>query len=243
MASVGKLAATVAHELNNPLSGILTYAKLVERELAGGAPSPEAQAEVQRYLQLIQSESSRCGSIVRHLMVFSRRTAPRLETAHLNEIVDRSLRLVQHHREMAAVRLEAQPLAGDDSIVCDPNQVEQALVALLVNAIEAMSGGKGGVLTVDVQDDPQTVEIAIRDTGVGIPREALPHIFEPFYSTKPGESGVGLGLTVVYGIVQHHGGTIDVDSAVGRGTTFRVRLPRRPPAGPAQGAEAPQGVT
>ena len=132
--------------------------------------------------------------------------------------------LVRHHLEMADVRLETRSPENETPLACDADQLQQALVALFVNAVEAM--GEGGLLTVIVESFDDRVELAVSDTGPGIPPEALHDIFEPFFSTKDSGSGVGLGLSVVYGIVQRHHGTIRVDTEVGRGTTFRVRLPR-----------------
>lgn len=228
MASLGKLAATVAHELNNPLAGILNYAKLVERQLAGGTGRPEDAAETARFLRVIQQESTRCGEIVRSLLVFARRSGGQLAVHPLNRIVEKALAIVRHHLEMSGVEHAWTPLAGDDELVCDAGQLQQALIALFVNAVEAM--GRDGLLTVRAEAAGDNVEITVADTGVGIPRESLPRIFEPFYSTKEEGSGVGLGLAVVYGIVEKHHGRIDVVSEVGRGTEFRLVLPRRPPA-------------
>jgi two-component system NtrC family sensor kinase len=232
MASLGKLAATVAHEINNPLSGVLTYARLVERELAELAMAAEVREELERYLHLMQKECTRCGGIVQNLLLFARRTGSDFVTVDVNDIVDRSLMLIRHHLEMKGIQLDAKPLEGDHEIVADAGQVQQALLAVLVNAVEAMKAG--GTLTVRMSGDPGGVLIDVADTGVGIPREILPNIFEPFFSTKDNESGVGLGLAVVYGIVHRHGGSIDVESEPGVGTTFHIRLPRRPPAEPAQ---------
>lgn len=240
MASLGKLAATVAHELNNPLSGILTYAKLVDRDLGQSALEPQRKEELGRYLGLIQKESSRCGDVVRNLLLFARPTGGDFALQHLNQIVERSLMLIRHHLEIASIQLDFHPLAGDDQIVCDANQLQQALVALLVNAVEAMSGG--GVLTVAGKCFPSSVEIEISDTGVGIPEEIMPRVFEPFFSTKEDQNGVGLGLAVVYGIVQRHGGSIDVRSQVGRGTTFRIWLPKKPQDARASERETHQTV-
>jgi two-component system NtrC family sensor kinase len=230
MASLGKLAATVAHELNNPLAGILTYAKLVEREIGRGEVgrevAPEERDELRRYLAFIQKESSRCGDIVKNLLLFARRSGAQLALQHLNPILEQSLMLVNHHIAMAGIRLETRPLAGDDELVCDADQLKQALVALLVNAVEAMP--EGGTLAVRAEGEPGGVRIAVADTGVGIPPDVLPHIYEPFFTTKEGGSGVGLGLAVAYGIVEQHGGRIEVASELGRGTTFEVHLPRRP---------------
>jgi two-component system, NtrC family, sensor kinase len=232
MASLGKLSATVAHELNNPISSMLTYARLVERELAAHPELPaETRDELAGYLRFLQQECSRCGGIVQNLLLFARRTGDgALSPIDLNEVVERSLMLVRHHLEMSDVNLYCVMLEGDPTIVADAGQVEQALVALMVNGVEAMSAGghRGGELDVLLAGDAEWVDIEVRDTGVGIPPEVQGRIFEPFFSTKNAESGVGLGLAVVYGIVQRHGGTIEVDSTPGRGTSFRLRLPRRP---------------
>lgn len=228
MASLGKLAATVAHELNNPLAGILNYAKLVERSLAEGAAGAEDRDEMARSLGVIQQESRRCGEIVRNLLAFSRRSGAELALHHLHAVVERALLIVRHLLEMADVEVVTALAAADDELVCDADQLQQALVALLVNAAEAMPDG--GTLTVATREADGRLELAVTDTGVGIPPENLPHIFEPFFSSKKETSGAGLGLAVVYGIVRRHGAEIEVDSAVGRGTTFRVLLPRHPPA-------------
>ncbi|MCL4197969.1 MAG: HAMP domain-containing protein [Phycisphaerales bacterium] len=231
MASLGKLSATVAHELNNPLGGILTYARLVRRELADLRLDEAVRAELDRYLGVIDKESSRCGAIVHNLLTFARRTGAEMERINLNEVVDRSLMLIRHHLEIRNIRLVNEPLDADPQIIADPGQIEQALVALFVNAVEAMQDGAEEVneLAVRVTGEGDWVEILVRDTGSGIDPLDLPHIFEPFFSTKGRkEGGVGLGLAVVYGIVNRHGGQIDVSSIPGEGTTFRLRLPRRP---------------
>jgi len=224
MASLGKLSATVAHELNNPLSGILTYARLVQRELDGQSLDDDVKTELSRYLSVVQQESTRCGSIVKNLLLFARRGGGDMSLVDLNEIVDRSLMLVRHHMEISGVTLDFQPLEGDSKIFGDGNELQQALVALCVNAVEAMKGG--GTLRVRLSGDAASISVDVEDTGTGISADALPHIFEPFFSTKEKESGVGLGLAVVYGIVHRHKGIIGVHSEVGRGTTFHIVLPR-----------------
>lgn len=259
MASLGRLAATVAHELNNPLAGILSCARLVERELSDEPALPEPVREsVGVSLRLIDQECSRCGSIVQNLLLFARNSGgTEMARVDVDQIVDRSLMLVRHRLELAAIRLdrEADPgTPGDFAITANAGELEQALVALLVNAIEAMEADREGVLTVRLRGDEGWLEVTVADTGVGIHPEVLPHIFEPFFSTKQRESGVGLGLAIVYGIVQRHGGTIGVDSSAGEGTTVTLRLPREqgaPPAEPARrrgrgrpgGGGAPGGAT
>jgi two-component system NtrC family sensor kinase len=227
MASLGKLAATVAHELNNPLAGILNYAKLVDRTLREEDFPDEQRLELLRCLGLIHKEAGRCGDIVRNLLLFARQSGAELALVSLTPIIERALMLVQHHLEMSGVKFETRFLdEGEDQLVCDANQIQQALVALLVNAVEAMPDG--GSLQVRARSHRKVVAVEIEDTGPGISPEVLPHIFEPFFSTKNQTEGVGLGLSVAFGIIQRHGGDIEVDSQVNRGTKFTITLPRRP---------------
>lgn len=226
MASLGKLSATVAHELNNPITGMLIYAQLVKKDLAEQPLDLDVREEVIRYLSMIERECSRCGSIVQNLLLFARRSGAAMAPTDLNEVIERSLMLVRHHLEMGGIELRSEPLEGDSRIVADAAQLQQALVALLVNSVESMNGSDRPrkELSVSLRGSDDAVEISIADTGEGIPAEVLPQIFEPFFSTK--ESGVGLGLAVAYGIVRRHGGRIQVDSEVGRGTVFHLHLPR-----------------
>jgi two-component system NtrC family sensor kinase len=225
-ASLGRLAATVAHELNNPLGGILNYAKLTSRTLRENGVDETVRRETDGYLGLIQKEADRCGVIVRSLLTFARRSGAPMGPHALRPILERALMLVRHHFEISQIRVETPPFDGDDALVCDADQVHQALVALFVNAVEAMP--QGGTLRIAVTGDADQLRVSVADTGVGIPPDALEHIFEPFFSTKDRQEGVGLGLAVVHGIVQRHGGRIEVESEVQRGTTFHLILPRRP---------------
>lgn len=230
--SLGKMAATVAHELNNPLSGILTSSRVaarrVEKELAEGPP----RDRILENLDLIRSESMRCGKIVRDLLTYARGGSHELAPAHLHGLVEHATNLMRHHLELGAVELGTELRLADDEIVCDGDQIVQALLALMINAVEAMP--EGGALTLITDRDPRDdgyVLLEVADTGMGIPDEVRDRIFDPFFSTKNETKGVGLGLAVVFGIVRRHGGEISVDSTPGKGTTFTLRLPRRPAQG------------
>ena len=157
-----------------------------------------------------------------------------MASVDVNEIVRQSLMLVEHHLHMSGLKLKAEFLDADSQITADGGQLQQAMVALLVNAVEAMSGlpEEQGELVVGLHGTADSIRIDVGDNGIGIPSDVLPQIFEPFFSTKEAENGVGLGLSVVYGIVQRHGGRIDVDSKVGCGTTFHLTLPRQPAGQP-----------
>jgi len=223
MASIGKLAAVVAHEINNPLAGILTYAKLLKKWLARWDES--RREEALSSLDLIESESRRCGEIVRNMLTFARATPINFEPADLNAVVDRCVRLVQHQLDLGNIDLNLELAADLPPVRCDPAQIEQVLVALVMNAIDAMP--KGGSLAVRSHLLPKTAEaqLQIQDDGVGIPPELLPNLFEPFFTTKESGHGVGLGLAISKNIVERHQGHIEVTSDPGRGTTFTITLP------------------
>jgi two-component system NtrC family sensor kinase len=239
LASLGKLAATVAHEINNPLAGIATYAKLLRRrseDAAGGNPPTAAETDLRRILSLIEEEAHRCGKIVRNLLLFSRASAARFTEDELYPLLDRCVLLLHHRAELAEISLQLDVPADLPKVECDGSQIQQMVLALAINAVEATQAG--GNVTISARAEPEGfVTIQVRDNGRGIPKEHLAEIFEPFFTTKEGESGVGLGLPVVYGIATRHHGTVTVDSIVGQGTVFTVRLPLRQPrdASPAAG--------
>jgi two-component system NtrC family sensor kinase len=233
MASLGKLAATVAHELNNPLAGILTYAKLVGRRLERDPGNAAKIEESLKDLGIVEAEARRCGNIINDLLLFAKGGHGEVRTAGVREIVERALAVVRHHLEIRGIRPEFTGPDGSETIRCDPDQIIEALVALFVNAAEAMPDG--GSLTVRAERRNGTMRLEVTDTGCGIPPEALSHIFEPFYTTKEEGKSLGLGLAVVYGIIGRHGGRIAVDSKPGAGTTFRITLPAPAAEPPAEG--------
>ncbi len=225
MASIGKMAAVVAHEINNPLSGILTYSKLLKKWMQRLNGDEEKRKEIADCLSLIEGESKRCGDLVKNLLTFSRSAPMNLEWGNVNQIVDRCVRLVQHQMEIGSVQLQLELAADVPMLHCDPAQIEQVLLALVMNALDAMS--RGGNLLLRTRSLPQSrqVELQVRDDGMGIPPELLPRLFEPFLTTKETGKGVGLGLAISKTIIERHGGQIEVESQPGRGTTFYVFLP------------------
>ena len=228
MASIGKMAAVVAHEINNPLSGILTYAKLLRKWLDRGDTQGEKREEALQCLDLIAGESRRCGDLVKNLLTFSRTAPINLQSTDLNSVVDRSLRLVRHQLEMNGIQLQLDSQADLPMVQCDPAQIEQVLLALVMNAIDAMPRGGNLWLSTRVSDKTEDVEVRVRDDGSGIPPDILPNIFEPFLTTKEAGHGVGLGLAISHSIVERHGGRIEVQSQYGKGTEFLIHLPLAP---------------
>jgi two-component system, NtrC family, sensor kinase len=235
MASVGKMAAVLAHEINNPLSGILTYAKLlrkwVDREEAargvatGDDPGRARHQEICASLDLIASESRRCGDLVKNLLTFSRTTPMNLQATNLNQVIDRSRRLVQHQLDLAGIQVQTQLDPDLPPVVCDAAQMEQVILALVMNALDAMPQGGNLWIATSFTHEPNHVRTVVRDDGSGIPAEILPRIFEPFLTTKETGRGVGLGLAISHSILERHNGSIEVQSAAGRGTTFTLTLP------------------
>jgi two-component system NtrC family sensor kinase len=223
MASIGKLAATVAHEINNPLFGILTYARLVLREIQKHDIPP--RDDLVEQLQIIERESKRCGDLVKNLLTFSRQAPSHRESNDLNTIVHRAVLLLKHKLEMQNIELVETLGEGLAPVDCDANQIQQVLVVLMVNASEAMQ--RGGRLEVTTIGGPEREHCAVRvrDTGSGIPPDVLPHIFDPFFTTKEDQNRTGLGLAVAHSIVEQHAGEISVRSTPGEGTEFEVALP------------------
>lgn len=217
MAAMGKLAASVAHEINNPLTGILTFSE----SLAEDAPPDDPN--IKDY-ELIFHEAMRCRDIVKELLDYSRLDKPHRVTTRVNRVIERSLNLVERQATFKDVTVELQLAESLPPSSLDPGQMQQVFLNLMINAVDAME--RSGTLTIisGVAADDRLVEVSVRDTGCGIPARDIEKIFDPFYSTK-GKHGNGLGLNVVQSIVGQHGGHMEVESVVGTGTVFYVRLP------------------
>jgi two-component system, NtrC family, sensor kinase len=225
LASLGKLSASIAHEINNPLAGILTFAKLIVRDLEQEPVAASVREEALSRLKLVQRETERCSAIVRHLLDFARQRPPDLRDTDVRAVLEESLHLVAHQAEMQGVTLD-NGFEGNPMVRADFGQLRQAFVNVLVNAVEATD--RGGTIRVRSEASPEAREVVvvISDTGSGIDEQHLSRIFDPFFTTK--DKGTGLGLSVVYGIIENLGGKFEVHSRVGEGTIVRIRLPLVP---------------
>ena len=224
LASLGKLSSSVAHEINNPLSGILVYTKLVHKLLSNQDLTEERKDLVLKHLKMIESETKRCGEIVKGLLDFSKKDQEDFEPVHLHEILHATYDLMSHPIKIANISFLTDFTAKSDLIYCSPNQIKQACVAILVNSTEAVTEN-GEILVRTSNPDSDSVRFEIIDNGIGISAEDIPHIFEPFFSTKQQARGIGLGLPIVHGIIQSHKGKIQVKSEPGLGTTISITLP------------------
>jgi signal transduction histidine kinase len=247
LASLGRLAAGVAHEINNPIAYVTNNVAVLRRDMQAaldaldahrrGDPAAAARVEEATDLGYFRENFARtCDKtldglrrvreIVTNLRDFARLDEAEFKEADLNAAVQSTIEIVGHQAREAGVRLEAA-LGPVPPVPCHPGKVNQVFLNLLTNAIEAC--GPGGAVTVRTRADPGGVVVEVQDTGSGIRPEHRARLFEPFFTTKPVGQGTGLGLSVSFGIVRDHGGSIEVESEVGRGSTFRVRLPLKPP--------------
>ena len=240
MASMGRLAAIVAHEINNPLAGIRTYAKLMLKrrdELFHGDTVKYIQ-----YIETIESESARCGEIVRGLLQFARPTKPKISQHDINTLVQETLRLVQHQVDLLNIEVKLDLAPDSPQASCDDQKIKQALVALLLNACDAVQSETGFIaISTYILAKKKKVGIAISDNGIGMDEETKSHMFEPFFTTKTvspeKETSLnsGLGVSVVYEIVKSHQGNIEVESELGKGTTITICLPQESEVSSEQG--------
>jgi PAS domain S-box-containing protein len=228
MASLGKLSASVVHEINNPISGILNLVMLMNRMMEGGTLQQKEMGQFSQYLRLMEAETRRISRIVSNLLAFSRHSKMEFGTVHLNQLIEKTLFLNANLLKLHSIKVEENldpelpPLMGSE------DRLQQVFMNLISNAAEAVEAGHGerrlSIVTKHLREK-ESVSVSFADTGVGIPQENLSKLFEPFFSTKKKGKGVGLGLSVAYGIIQEHGGSIQVQSEEGRGTTFTVELP------------------
>jgi len=227
MSSLGKLSASVVHELNNPLTGVLNFIRLQRRMLTERHFSKEMCDTILGQLGLMENETARCSKIVSNLLAFARQSKLEPAEAQLNEILDLITELNAHHLVLNKVQLLRDYQDDLPPVLGDVSRLEQVFLNILLNAVDEMGARGGGRILLSTQHDTGSDMLLTRitDTGPGIPSESLPHIFEPFFTTKSEGRGVGLGLSVVYGIVKEHNGQVEVESTGSSGTTFLVKLP------------------
>jgi two-component system NtrC family sensor kinase len=230
LASIGRLAAEIAHELNNPLTSVVTFSKLLSGIMQQEPFPAHRLPELRNYIAYLQGETERCATISRTLLDFSRQTKIEIKENDINVILDKTLTIVKHRAGLDQIEIRTQYASELPLVSCDFGRLQQVFVNLLLNSIEAMP--RGGVLTVATNFDPteHVIEVHITDTGTGIPEEDLERIFEPFFTTKEEGKGVGLGLSVAYGVIRQHHGEIQVQSRVGEGTHVTIQLPVGPRA-------------
>jgi two-component system NtrC family sensor kinase len=224
LAAVGRLAAGVVHEINNPLATIAACAESLEQRIEEGSfEASEAANDLIEYLGLIKSEAFRCKTITTDLLDFSRIRTGERTAVDAGEIVRSAANLISHQKRAEDITHKMEIASDLLEISADGGQIQQAIIALATNAIDAMPSG--GTLTFRVFANGSRVAIEVEDTGTGIPPENMSKIYEPFFTTKEVGKGTGLGLAVCYGIISEHGGRLSVRSNVGKGTTFCIFLP------------------
>ena len=223
LTSLGQMAASIAHEVNNPLAGVLVYTQLLAKKIGGDTLSKEVALD---YLSKMETELTRSSKLIRNLLDFSRQSTPSLRGVNANEVIERAFSLLSHSAQMQNVEVIRDLSPTLPEVMADFDQLQQVCTNLILNAIQAMSDG--GRLTMRTSlDGNDQVKIEVEDTGCGISEENLKKLFTPFFTTKKEVKGVGLGLAVSYGIIQRHKGRIEVNSEEGKGTTFTIYLPLR----------------
>lgn len=224
IASLGKLSSSVAHEINNPLSGVLTYTKLIHKQMGNLDIDDRDKLPMMKYLKVIEEETKRCGDIVKGLLDFSRKDQAEFKESSLHKILEEAYKLMEHQMNMSNIDFQKDFAAGRDIIQCSENQIKQACIAILLNASEAVIENGEIVMKTGLFDQDH-IKLEITDNGSGIAPGDIQKVFEPFYSAKDKVSGIGLGLAIVHGIVQSHNGKVDIQSEMGTGTTVTIILP------------------
>ncbi len=228
--ALGQLAAAIAHEINNPLAGVIMYAQLLQKKLRGDTFKKEEAAETLAKMELALVQSAK---LVRSLLDFARQSTPSLKSISITGVIDQVIALVGHQAQLKRIIIAREEEPNLPPVKGDFSQLQQVFINLVVNGIQAMP--EDGVLTIRTSTEGfGFVKVSVQDTGVGIPPENMDKLFTPFFSTKEAVKGVGLGLAVSYGIVERHGGRIEVQSQVGKGSTFSVFIPIFREDGPAE---------
>ena len=223
--SLGRLSASVVHEINNPLAGILNYARLMIKMLKQGELDDRKRGRFTSHLTLVASEAERISTIVSSLLTFSRKNEFTITRIAMDQLVERSLVLARHRLELSGIELSVRVDKEIPLFNGDFNLLQQCLINLVFNAIDAMEDGGRLEVSAAFCPDSKTVSLTVRDSGSGIAPENLDRIYEPFFTTKDEGHGVGLGLSIVFGIMERHGGSVTVDSTPGRGTAFTLEIP------------------
>ncbi len=228
MASLGKLSSAVVHEINNPVAGVLNLVKLSKRILKEDTIRQKELDLFYQYLNLMETETRRIGRIVTNLLVFSRQSKLELKKLDANKLIEQTLLLNSNLLKINHIQIIKKLQSNLPRLYGSEDQIKQVFMNLLSNAVESMASAEKGELRISTQysSEEDSIIIIFADTGSGIPKKIISKIFEPFYTTKRKGKGVGLGLSVVYGIIQEHGGNIYVDSAPGRKTSFKITLPK-----------------
>jgi len=227
MSSLGKLSASVVHEINNPIAGILNLTMLMQRIIEEDTLGQNEIDQFNQYLRLMETETRRTSRIVSNLLAFARQSKMEPKRVSLNRLIEQTLFLNSNLLKLDSVKVESNLDPDLPDLLGSEDQLQQVFMNLVSNATEAMEANGGGILTIESRHllSEDSVQINFKDTGAGIPEEGISKLFEPFFTTKKKGKGVGLGLSVAYGIVQEHSGSIYVKSKVGQGTTFQVMLP------------------
>src|SRR5512136_461966 len=217
MAALGELAAGVAHEINNPLTGVLTFSSLMLKKVDENNPW-------KKDLENIVEQTTRCRNIVRGLLDFARQRKPDKREWDIHTLIEQTVTLVENQARFQNIKINKEFKANMPLLFIDADQIQQVFMNILINAADAMIGD-GGILTIKTNLKDGIAEVSFTDTGSGMSKETLSKLFAPFFTTKETGKGTGLGLAISYGIIQSHNGDIDVESEVGKGSTFRIKLP------------------
>jgi two-component system NtrC family sensor kinase len=230
MASLGKLSASVVHEINNPIAGILNLTMLIKRILKEDRIGQGEFAKLNQFLDLMETETRRISRIVSNLLMFSRQSKIELKEVNINQLIEKTLLLNSNLIKINGIKVREKLDSDLPEIVGSEDQLQQVFMNVISNAVEAMSGTKDGFLSVETaySEEDGNIIVRLKDSGAGVLDENISKLFEPFFTTKKKGKGVGLGLSVAYGIIKEHGGSVYVNSKSGKGTTFKIRLPLKP---------------